>query len=466
MATTAIWDIKGRLDKVVNYAKNPDKTDASVYSENELQGLGDVMDYTMQDRKTEKKLFVTGVNCDPETARDQMVITKLRFCKVDGILAFHAYQSFAKGETTPDTAHEIGVRLARELWGQRFEIIVATHLDKGHLHNHFVINSVSFLDGKKYNDCNASYRLLRQASDRLCKEYGLSVVENPERGRARHYAEWKAENEGHPTWRSSIREDVDQAVMTSMSFQAFIRSLKEKGYEVVTGGKYMKVRPQGKERFVRLYSLGDNYTEEAIRQRILRQRMPTRPPKLEPPTVRRVKVRGDFRLYRVTWKGLRALYIHYLYKLRMAQRQPTGQAPFLLREDLRLMDAISEQAKFLHRHGIGSAEQLTTFRADAERKIAALIAERKALYNEKRHAAVPGERGVQLRTQIGDISTQLKSLRQDIKLCDGVLERSLIIREKLEQIKQQEKEEKANEPNRRRSGTDREHGDFNGSERR
>jgi hypothetical protein len=228
----------------------------------------------------------------------------------------------------------------------------------------------------------------------------------------------------------------------------------------------MKVRPQGKERFVRLYSLGDNYTEEAIRQRILRQRMPTRPPKLEPPTVRRVKVRGDFRLYRVTWKGLRALYIHYLYKLRMAQRQPTGQAPFLLREDLRLMDAISEQAKFLHRHGIGSAEQLTTFRADAERKIAALIAERKALYNEKRHAAVPGERGVQLRTQIGDISTQLKSLRQDIKLCDGVLERSLIIREKLEQIKQQEKEEKANEPNRRRSGTDREHGDFNGSERR
>ncbi len=95
MATTAIWDIKGRLDKVVNYAKNPDKTDASVYSENELQGLGDVMDNTMQDRKTEKKLFVTGVNCDPETARDQMVITKRRFCKEDGILAFHAYQSFA-----------------------------------------------------------------------------------------------------------------------------------------------------------------------------------------------------------------------------------------------------------------------------------------------------------------------------------------------------------------------------------
>jgi hypothetical protein len=138
MATTAIWDIKGRLDKVVNYAKNPDKTAASVYSQNELQGLGDVMDYTMQDHKTEQRLYVVGINCDPETARDQMVLTKRRFCKEDGILAFHAYQSFAKGESMPDTAHEIGVKLAQELWGKRFEVIVATHLDKGHLHNHFV----------------------------------------------------------------------------------------------------------------------------------------------------------------------------------------------------------------------------------------------------------------------------------------------------------------------------------------
>ncbi len=445
MATTAIWDIKGRLDKVVNYAKNPDKTDASVYSQNELQGLSDVMDYTMQNHKTEQRLYVTGINCDPETARDQMVLTKRRFCKEDGILAFHAYQSFAKEETTPDIAHEIGVKLARELWSKRFEIIVATHLDKGHLHNHFVINSVSFMDGKKYNDCNASYRLIRQTSDRLCREYGLSIVENPERGRAKHYAEWKAENEGRPTWRSAIREDVDQAVMMSMSFQAFIRSLKEKGYEVVTSGKYMKVRPQGKERFVRLYSLGDNYTEEGIRQRILRQRMPVRPPKPEPTTVRRVKVRGDFKLYRVTWKGLRALYFHYLYKLREAQRQPAGQAPFLLREDLRLMDAITEQAKFLHRHGIDNDEQLTTFRTDTEQKIATLTTERKALSNEKRRTSVPKERKTQLVTHIDSLSVQLKSLRQEVKLCDAIFERSMVIAEKQAQMAQQKQGNKERE---------------------
>ncbi len=430
MATTAIWDIKGRLDKVVNYAKNPDKTDASLYSESDLQGLADVMNYTMQDHKTEKKLFVTGLNCDPETARDQMVITKRRFCKEDGILAFHAYQSFAKGEITPNTAHEIGVKLAQKLWEERFEIIVATHLDKGHLHNHFVINSVSFLDGKKYNDCNASYRLLRQTSDRMCMAYGLSVVENPESGRTRHYAEWKAENGGQRTWRSAIKEDVDQAVMVSMSFQAFIRSLKEKGYEVVTSGKYMKVRSQGKERFVRLYTLGDKYTEEAIKQRILRHRMPERPPKPTPPIVKRVKVRGDFKLCRVTWKGLRALYFYYLYKLREAQRQPSGQAPFILREDLRLMDAISEQAKFLHRNRIDTDEQLNSFRKDTEHQIYTLIEERNTLSNAKRQSSILEEHSTMIDKQINDLSTQLKSLRKDIKLCNAILEWTVMLSEK------------------------------------
>ena len=433
MATTAIWDVKGRLDKVVNYAKNPDKTDASLYSKSDLQGLGDVMDYTMQDYKTEKKLFVTGLNCDPEMARDQMIMTKRRFFKEDGILAFHAYQSFVKGETTPNTAHEIGVRLAQELWEEQFEVIVATHLDKGHLHNHFVINSVSFLDGKKYNDCNASYRLLRQTSDRLCSTYGLSIVENPESGRAKHYAEWNAENEGQRTWRSAIREDVDQAVMVSMSFQAFIRFLKEKGYEVVIGGKYMKVRPQGKERFVRLGSLGDDYTEEAIKQRILHQRMPERPPKPTPPIVKRVKVRGDFRLSRVTWKGLRALYFYYVFKLREAQRQPAGQAPFLLREDLRLMNAISEQAKFLHKHGIASEEQLAAFRLNTEQQIAVLIDERKTLLNEKRRASVPEERNAYIGKHIKVLSVRLKSLRRNVKQCDVILERSMVITDKQEQ---------------------------------
>jgi hypothetical protein len=387
MAVTSIWKVDNHLSRVVEYASNAEKTENPQWPQYDVQALADVMDYAMNDFKTEKQFYVTCLNCDAATARDEMQATKIQFGKTDGILAFHGYQSFAPGETDAETAHKIGVELAERLWPD-YQVVVGTHLNTKCFHNHFVINSVSFIHGKKFDNCPATYTQMRRISDDLCRKYRLSVITDPQ-NRGKHYAEWKTENAGQPTWRSAIREDVDQAVMVSMSFQAFIRSLKEKGYEVGTGGKYMKVRPPGKERFVRLRSLGDNYTEEAIRQRILRQRMPEHPPKPEPTKVKHVKVYGNFTLSRVTWKGLRALYFHYLYQLRRAQRQPAGQVHFLLREDLRHLDALTAQAKFLHRQGIDSSEQLTAFRADAEHQTDALTAERKALSDEKRHVSIP-----------------------------------------------------------------------------
>jgi hypothetical protein len=444
MATTAIWDIKGRLDQLVNYAKNPAKTEG--YSGGELQGLSDVMDYATQDRKTEKKLYVSGLNCDPVIARDQMITTKRRFLKEDGIMAYHAYQSFAKGETTPDIAHEIGKKLAQEVWGGQFEVIVATHLDKGHLHNHFVINSVSFFDGKKYNDCNATYRLMRQTSDRLCKEYGLSIVENPERGRSKHYAEWKAEQEEKPTWRGLIRADVDDAIRRSVTFTKFTQTLREMGYEVKTNVAHIAVRPQDKERFVRLRSLGDGYTEDAIWQRILLQRKPERPPRTAPPTFTKTRYKGIFTLKKITWKGLRALYFHYVYLLRKARRTPPDEAIFLLREDLRQMNAISAQAKFLAKQGIERSEQLTDHQVGVESEITRLIAVRKALSNEKRSAGDEYGKAA-LAERISELSRKLRILRSELAMCGAILERSVIIREKLELMKQtkHEKELKENE---------------------
>jgi len=449
MATTKIWDVRGWIGKVIRYAENPEKTQNPEWSAAECEEH-DVMEYAMQDAcerglvsaleyaaadyKTEQRHFVSGINCNVEIARQQMMLTKKQWDKEGGIVAYHGYQSFASGEVTPDAAHRIGVALAEKLWGDRFEVIVATHLNTNCVHNHFVINSISFKDGLRYYDNKASYALMRRTSDELCNENALSVISDP-KNRGKHYAEWKAENDGQRTWRSAIREDVDQAVIVSMSFQAFIRSMKEKGYEVITSGKYMKVRPQGKERFARLHTLGDNYTEEAIKQRILRQRMLERPPKPIPPIVKCVKVRGDFRFSRVTWKGLRTLYFYYLYKLREAQRQPIGQAPFLLREDLRLMDAISEQAKFLHRYGIDTEEQLVVFRINIEQQISTLTDERKTLSTEKRHLLFSEERKVFISKQISEFSVQLKSLKKDLNLCHTILERSVAITERQVQIK-------------------------------
>ena len=178
MATTSLWKVEGSVGRVVRYAGNPDKT----------EGPARAIAYAADPSKTERMLYVTGVNCLPGTAAEEMNATKRQFGKTGGIVAFHGYQSFVPGEADPQTAHEIGVSLARELWGDRFEVLVATHLDRGHLHNHFVINSVSFADGGRFHRDNRCYREMREASDRLCRERGLSVVESPVPGRSRHYA--------------------------------------------------------------------------------------------------------------------------------------------------------------------------------------------------------------------------------------------------------------------------------------
>jgi hypothetical protein len=272
MATTSIWPINGNISKVIRYVSNPDKTDLNALSSQDGQSLKDVMDYAVNPSKTEQQYLVSGVNCDPSIARQQMIITKQRYDKLDGRTAYHAYQSFKPGETDPQTAHRIGAQFAQQLWGDRFQVVVATHVDKEHIHNHFVINSVSFLDGKKFHStCESYFGEMRTLSDKICEQHGLSVIRDPPKdGRSsRSHSEWQAEQEGKSTWRGLVKQDVDAAITQSAVWSQFLTGLKEKGYEVKTGVKHIAVRPPGKERFIRLRSLGDDYTEESIRKRLL-----------------------------------------------------------------------------------------------------------------------------------------------------------------------------------------------------
>lgn len=185
--------------------------------------------------------FVSGVNCHPATARAEMLAVKKRFGKEDGTIAYHGYQSFAPGEATPEIAHKIGVELAQRLWGNRYQVVVATHLDKAnHLHNHFVLNTVSFVDGKKYFRSAKDYRELQATSDAICREYSLSVIENPQPGKGKHYGEWRAEQEQRPTWRGLVRSDIDDAIRQSMTERQFFDALHRKGYEIKVGNLFEK----------------------------------------------------------------------------------------------------------------------------------------------------------------------------------------------------------------------------------
>ena len=181
MAVTSIWPITGNPDGVIEYAINPEKTSEESREETAaLHAIDNVVEYTADDLKTEKRMYVSGVNCQIPHAKEQFMETKRCFGKMDGRTCYHGYQSFRAGEVDADTAHRIGVALAKELWGDRFEVVVATHLNTDHYHNHFVINSVSRVDGKKFSNRKPDYARMREVSDRLCKEHHLSVIKDPQ----------------------------------------------------------------------------------------------------------------------------------------------------------------------------------------------------------------------------------------------------------------------------------------------
>ena len=187
MAVTKIWAIKDSLQRVLDYAANPDKT--------EYDALAQTLHYAENDAKTklnESAQLVTGIHCRANHAWEDMRAVQERFGKADGVVALHAYQSFREGEVTPEQCHKIGVALARKVWGKRFQVLVATHMNTDNLHNHFVINSVSYVDGKKYEQRRSQYAEFRAASDKLCREYGLSVVEQPKAKEPARYARMRA----------------------------------------------------------------------------------------------------------------------------------------------------------------------------------------------------------------------------------------------------------------------------------
>ena len=177
MATTSLWYIEDRLKDLIAYVENSEKTRADNPN---LQPLWDVFSYVSRPEATEQGEYVSAVNCLKEIALQQMILTKRQYVKENGYIAWHGYQNFKPDEVTPEQAHQIGLQTAKEIWGDKYQIIVTTHLDKDHLHNHCCFNSVSFLDGRKYNYSKSEQRKLREVSDRICKEHGLSVMGNPE----------------------------------------------------------------------------------------------------------------------------------------------------------------------------------------------------------------------------------------------------------------------------------------------
>lgn len=461
MAVTSIWSVKGWLGKLVVYAENPDKTENPSYfekqgmTEKQTQGLSDVIDYASQTRKTQLtdekaeilRHYVTGINCQPEIARDEMMAAKKKFGKENGVVAYHGIQSFAPEDLqaglTPDMVHEIGVKLAQRLWGEKYQVIVATHLDKvNHLHSHFIVNTVSWVDGIRYHRTEKDFYNMQVESDKLCREYGLTVIEEPKRGKSKHYGEWRAEKEGRQTWRGLLKADVDTAIRQSMTERQFFDNLRKMGYEVKSN-KYISVRPPGKDKFFRLYkNFGEDYSAQGIRNRILAQTRPERRIIPADRPLKQVRFTGNLKTAkRIT--GLRALYFYYLYKMGVLpkKKEPNpNRVYFLFREDIRFVQNIAKETRLLVKHGIDTAEQLTVHKDRLTREIISLSGTRKHLRYQSRSIR-DEEKLAAVKAQISELSEKIGALRREVRLCEDIETRSADMKDKLRRAAEDQEKE-------------------------
>lgn len=454
MAVSKLWPVTARLSQVIDYAMNPEKTEKtrSKYSEADYQALRDVLSYAKDEEKTEQEFFCEGINCNPRLARTQFIRVKREFDKTGGIQAYHGYLSFKEQDITPEAAQRIGVEFAKEVWGKDFQVVVTTHLNTTHLHCHFVINSISFKDGHRCHDETSWFRF-RKVADRICEKYGLHIIENPERNPDPTYLTMK-DRAGMPTRYNVLRAALDEAIECSSNKLQLETALKEMGYSFDFNGrhKYWTIIPKGQTKPVRLYRLGEEYGRDRIMERVAenRGRVLMRPFQKESTKPRQyVLITRHDRIRRVG--GLHGLYLHYCYKLgylpKYKKQDPT-RLHYLLRDDLMKLDELTAQTRLLGKHHIGTDQQLLSYQHSVEEEIKALTADRTHLRNEIRRVELPDERLSAAKGEIAEISEKLKGLRKEIKLCDGIAQRSGIIRDKLEQVIADEEKSKGKERNR------------------
>ena len=387
--------MSNNLKQTIEYAENKEKTQY-------LKDLDSTIKYAMNEDKTEKSFFVSGINCNVESALDEMLDVKKTFNKEKGILAFHGYQSFKENEVTPELAHKIGIELANEMWGDKYQVIVTTHLNTNHIHNHFVVNSVSFIDGKKYSYTNREIASLRNINDSICEKYNLSHLEEKQTNSGTDYRYYLGKN----NYSKSAKRDIDIAINSSYSYKEFESTLESMGYKVSYRYEHLTIKHKNYKRNIRVdREFGEEYTISSIKRRI------KLPKKLLDENYY-IKYYHIKKKEKKKYHGLIGLYRYYCFLLKIYPSYPKKyKITYQMRQDLNKLDELNKQTVFLAKYNLDTEEKFNNYYYELSQKIKSS--------NDKE---------------------QIKLIREDLKLMNQISERIKKLNENLEEYEKDKKE--------------------------
>ena len=384
------------------------------YVEDEKKTMQMVLDYISQDNKVKQKQYVTCLNCDAFDPLKSMRMTKKLFHDHKRIVAFHGYQSFKIGEVDANVAHEIGVKLAQKVFGNRYEVVITTHLDKDHIHNHILLNSTSFVDGKRFCNTKKDYWNMRNASDELCKEYGLSVIEDPS------YDSKKLNYHIMKTYMNDIKKDIDALVKESHLVRDLIDNMKKKGYEFERiDGEDVVYHPYCNEP-IYLKSLGERYHLDEIEERLTDKWI--LPQNVEH-TQSYYRCKEYYQLYkRKQLPKLAGIHVAYLISINIlpTRKQHISKEA---RQALKKMDQYSREIELLAKNKIEDIDQLNSYQQQKQGELNNLLKQRQGCYYQRQRARTMDEKE-EWSARAKLFTPEIKKLRLQIKVCENIRNRS------------------------------------------
>ena len=431
MATIGIWKVTSNLKQVIDYTEDEEKTKLQEEFKEAMQQL---LNYVDDENKNDDHLAITGLNCSVKEAINEMNLTKKIWNKEDGILGWHAFQSFEKNTITKEECHKIGVELANEIWGDRFQVIVSSHYNTEHYHNHFVVNSVSFKDGKKYYDNRATRAELRRMNDIICKEHGLEVLDEKITRRHIFYPNYLKNDNDKINYYTIAKNDIDNAILEATSYKDFLNLLSAMNYTVTNRYGKLSVRRNDYKRNIRIERFfGEDYSIENIKDRI-QNTQKNNLAYIEESLQQKYQVKPK---EKKKYHGLVGLYRYYCYLLNV---YPNNIRRYKLTPAMRLdvnkMEEISKEAILLDKEGIDTVEDFKKVRLDKLNKITELQNSKSKLwYQYKKSTSIVDKNNI--KNQIDMLSVEIKPLREDLKLLNNIEKRKNNIQENINEYERE-----------------------------